>query len=149
MILICKHSNCGYLYIQQKEYSAENHKRKCAKYIVRTGKGSLRYRQNFVQHMKKNNPEQNRFQTLQSVDFKSLPQYHSLPGNTVVHQEKITSYYICIDPMFACIRLVTACPTFYNDGILSVSNLIHGSWKAYQNVVFFCFLNLTSLFYNL
>lgn len=85
----------------------------------------------------KKNPEENRFQTLQSVDFKSLPQYHSLPGNTVVHQEKITSYYICIDPMFACIRLVTACPTFYDDGILSVSNLIHGSGKAYQNVVFF------------
>lgn len=84
----------------------------------------------------KKNPEENRFQTLQSVDFKSLLQYHSLPGNTVVHQEKITSYYICIDPMFACIRLVTACPTFYNDGILSVSNLIHGSWKSYQNVVF-------------
>lgn len=84
----------------------------------------------------KKTPEENRFQTLQSVDFKSLPQYHSLSGNTVVHQEKITSYYICIDPMFVCIRLVTACPTFYNDGILSVSNLIHGSWKAYQNVVF-------------
>lgn len=145
MILICTHSNCGYLYIQQKEYFCRKSQTQCAKYIVRTGKGSLRYRQNFVQHMKKNNPEQNRFQTLQSVDFKSLPQYHSLPGNKVVHQEKITSYYICIDPMFACIRLVTACPTFYNDGILSVSNLIHGSWKAYQSVGFF--LNLTSLFF--
>lgn len=58
----------------------------------------------------KKNQEEIRFRTLQNVDFKSLPEYHYPETKTIFIRccTPRRDYISRIDPMFACIRLVTA-----------------------------------------